>query len=163
MGRSTSLITYNEKCDIHTISTLVFLTGQKRAWYTVLMNTKVKGDIAVAHAIALYTELGYEVLLPLGDKQPYDLVIDTKESLQKVQVKYAGTSDSGKTVAWLRTVGGNQSFQTAKKYLDTDFDILFVWTACGKGYSIPWSALTNRVSVTLSGGKYEKYRINLGV
>jgi hypothetical protein len=40
------------------------------------MNSKQKGDIALAKAIAYYIEAGYEVLLPIGDKRPYDLVIE---------------------------------------------------------------------------------------
>lgn len=124
------------------------------------MNTKTKGDIAVAYAIAKLTELGYEVLLPIGDKKPYDMVVDDGTSLKKVQVKYAGTNEVGKTSAWLRTVGGNRSSgQTWKKYTDTDFELLFVWSDKGKCYLIPWSEVTSRCSVTLSGGKYDTYEV----
>ena len=84
--------------------------------YTVIMNSKQKGSLAVAQCIAKLYSLGYEVLLPIGDRKPYDLVFDDGKKLSKVQVKYAGFTSRGKCVAGLRITGGNQSYNYAKKY-----------------------------------------------
>jgi hypothetical protein len=127
------------------------------------MNTKTKGDIAVAHAIACLTDLGYEILIPIGDKMPYDLVVDGLNGLQKVQVKYAGWNPEKKwACAHLETRGGNQSFSTTKKYADGDFDFLFVWTERGSAYFIPWSGLTSNTKLFLGeNSKYNKFIINM--
>lgn len=79
------------------------------------MKPKEKGDLAAAHAIAYFMTNGYEVCLPIGDKRPYDLVVELAGKLYRVQVKYAGYYKGAKThKAALRTMGGNQSFYTAK-------------------------------------------------
>ena len=53
------------------------------------MNTKLKGDIA-EQAVALKAlQKGWEVLRPLGDRLPYDLVFDVEGKLFKIQVKAA--------------------------------------------------------------------------
>ncbi len=73
------------------------------------MNTKEKGGLAVAKAIQHYIFLGNEVLLPMGDKKPYDLVVDCGQ-LKKVQCKYTTYCPKDNYVVPLRVMGGNQSF-----------------------------------------------------
>ena len=123
------------------------------------MNSKAKGDIGVGQAICYYTINGVEVLLPIGDKKPYDLVIDRDEQLLKVQVKYTSCKNkTGNFRADLRITGGNQSFKTAKHYEDKDFDLCFVYTSEGDCYEIPFEILFKN-SVTLCG-KYDQYKIS---
>lgn len=87
---------------------------------------------------------GYEVCLPIGDKKPYDLVVEYEGTLSRVQVKYAGYyAGVGKYKATLRTMGGNQSYHTAKKYEREDFDLLFIFTGSGRKFVIPWKNLEN--------------------
>jgi len=119
---------------------------------------KEKGDLAVGRAIAHYITNGCEILLPIGDKQKYDLVVDCGESFQKVQCKYTShKAPSGAFIAPLRVMGGNQSYHTAKKYEKGDFDILFVMTADSGTFAIPFDAITSKSSITLS--QYEEYRV----
>jgi len=47
------------------------------------INSKHKGSYAVAQCVSKMYEIGYEVLFPLGDRMPYDLVIDDGNSLKK--------------------------------------------------------------------------------
>ena len=109
------------------------------------MNTKQKGDIAVSQAIAYYVSCGYEILIPLGDRKPYDLVIDTGERLEKVQVKYTSTD-----VAGLRTHGGNKSGNSIKRYDSESFDRLFVYQATTKRrFDIPWAQTKARSSISV--------------
>ena len=125
----------------------------------MIMNTKQKGDLAVAQCIAKLTSLGYEILLPIGDKKHYDLVFDDGKTLNKVQVKYAGESWKRKYVANLRITGGNQSFNYARKYKEDDFDYLYIYTGDNRHYLIRWSEIKTRNSLTIDDKKYKKYLI----
>jgi len=124
------------------------------------MKPKEKGDIAAAQAISYFMMNGYEVCLPIGDKKPYDLVVEVGGTLFRVQVKYAGYySDNNKYKAALRTMGGNQSYHTAKKYKDDDFDLLFVYVENGRKFLFPWSEITNRNNLSVEASKYSKYEV----
>lgn len=123
------------------------------------MNTKQKGSLAVAQSIARLSSIGYEILLPLGDRKPYDLVFDDGKKLNRVQVKYAGKNSRGKYSAYLRITGGNQSFNYAKKYKDDDFDYLYVYTADGRHYLIKWNDIDVRNEILLDDKKYQRYLI----
>ena len=89
----------------------------------------------------------------------YDLVFDDGNQLQKVQVKYAGKYKSNKHVAGLRTTGGNQSYNYAKKYSDDSFDFLYVYTEDKQHYLIKWSDVQARNSIVLEDIKYQKYKL----
>ena len=124
------------------------------------MLTKAKGDLAVANAIQYYMTNDYEVCLPIGDKKPYDIVIERDGNLSRVQVKFAGFYNGVKQhkVA-LRVTGGNQSWNTAKKYSIDDFDVLFVFTANGRKYAIPWKGITARNEINIENAKYSQYEV----
>lgn len=124
------------------------------------MKPKEKGDLAVAHAISYFMTNGYEVCLPIGDKRPYDLVVELEGMLSRVQIKYAGWySGDKKYKAALRTMGGNQSYHTAKKYDANDFDLLFVYVENSRKFLIPWSKLINRNSVSIEASKFAEYEV----
>ncbi len=53
------------------------------------MSTKLKGDIAEQAAILRLLELGWGVAKPLGDRLPYDLIVDINGKLIRLQVKSA--------------------------------------------------------------------------
>jgi hypothetical protein len=123
------------------------------------MNSKQKGSLAVAQCIAKLYSIGYEVLLPVGDRKAYDLVFDDGEKLYRVQAKYAGMTSRGKCVAGLRITGGNQSFNYAKKYEDDAFDYLYVYTADKKHYLVEWKEIKVRNEISINDLKYNKYLI----
>jgi len=123
------------------------------------VKTKEKGDLAVGRAIAHYITKGCEILLPIGDKQKYDLVVDCGESFQKVQCKYTSyKAPSGAFIVPLRVMGGNQSYHTAKKYKKGDFEILFAMTKDGDIFAIPFEEVVGKSSVTISG-KFLNYKV----
>lgn len=127
------------------------------------MKTKQKGDLAVAKAIASFTERGYEVLLPIGDKKPYDMVVETEEGeLKKVQCKY--TSHKSKYDVYkvpLKVMGGNRtSGNTSKKYDKKDFDILYVLTSDGQEYIIPFCEVSATGQLSL-GKDVEQWRFSV--
>jgi len=79
--------------------------------------------------------------------------------LKKIQCKYAGFYKRDGHVADLRTTGGNQSFNTAKKYLDDSFDLLYILTENGKHYLLDWKEITCRSIIRIDSGKYDKFKI----
>lgn len=124
------------------------------------MLSKEKGDLAVSNAIHYYMTNGYEVCLPIGDKRPYDLIVEVAGILKRVQVKYAGLySGINQHKVALRITGGNQSFKSAKKYSETDFDELFVYAASGRMFAIPWKNITARNELNIEHAKYAIYEI----
>jgi len=52
-------------------------------------DTKLKGDIAEQAAILKALQYGWNVLTPIGDRLPYDLVFEIDGRFIKVQVKSA--------------------------------------------------------------------------
>jgi hypothetical protein len=125
------------------------------------MLTKQKGDIALGFAIQHFLGSGFEVCLPIGDKRDYDLITEKDGQLQRVQVKYAGfypSRDNQCRVA-LRITGGNQSYNYSKKYSDDAFETLFIYTARGQKYIIPWADVTARNEITIEHPKYSRYLI----
>jgi hypothetical protein len=51
-------------------------------------HTKTKGDIGVAKSIADLTGKGFDIMIPLSEHLPFDLVIYKNMNFQRVQVKY---------------------------------------------------------------------------
>lgn len=124
------------------------------------MNTKEKGDLAVGHAINYFMSSGYEVCLPIGDKKSWDIVIEKDGKLSTVQVKFAGKyKRNDKCRAGLRVTGGNQSYLTAKKYSDKEFDILFIYSEKGERFNIPWEDVSVRSELTVDDDKYQKFKV----
>jgi hypothetical protein len=98
--------------------------------------------------------------MPIGYKRPYDLIIEREGVLSRVQIKHAGIWKRSNTcIASLRTMGGNQSFYTAKKYHKDDFDILFIHTERGENYILPWKEIKATNALSIEHGKYRKYRV----
>ncbi len=124
------------------------------------MNTKTRGDIAVGQAISFYLKNNYEVCLPIGDKRHYDLIIEKKGKIKRVQVKFAGLyKGKNQCRVGLRITGGNQSYNYAKKYSDDAFDILFIYTERGSTYEIPWRLVECRNELSIENIKYTKYKV----
>lgn len=58
------------------------------------MNTKQLGDIAETQVIAALVKQGKNVLLPVGDRNRYDLVVEENGKFYRVQVK-SGRLENG--------------------------------------------------------------------
>ena len=119
--------------------------------------TNQQGNVGLSFAIAYYSKLGYFVSVPLTDSQDYDLVIDNKEKLLKVQVKTViHRSDNGNFEVNLATKGRS----TTKKFDENNCDLLFVLTEDGTCYSIPRNEITATKALTL-GNKYSGFKVSL--
>jgi hypothetical protein len=129
--------------------------------YTIIVNTKERGDIAVGEGINFFLKNGYEVSLPIGDKRHYDFLVEKEGKIYRVQVKYAGIQKAkGQCRVGLRITGGNQSFHYAKKYTKDAFDLLFVYTERGEKFILPWKEVTCRNEITIENNKYKVYKLS---
>lgn len=106
--------------------------------------TQRKGDIAVAKAIANFTEREYDVSVPLTESAPYDLIVDFDGTLQRVQVKYS----SARCVD-LRRIHSNSTGYVVKTYEDRSFDQLYVYVPNDGEFLIRADKLNKR-SVTVT-------------
>jgi hypothetical protein len=105
--------------------------------------TQRKGDIAVAQAIAIFTKMHFDILLPLTESAAYDLVVDTGTELKRVQVRYT----SGKEID-LRRIHSNSTGYVVKKTKADAYDWLFV--ATDSSFHLLKECLSDRRSVNLS-------------
>lgn len=116
-------------------------------------NTKTQGDAGLGIAIAYFAVNGYPCMIPLIDNQPYDLVVDYKGKLCKIQIKT--TSYKSKYDVFnvsLTTKGGNRTGNKSPKKLEVeDVDYIFVVTGDGDRYLIPYDKIMSTINL---GEKY---------
>jgi len=80
-------------------------------------HTKEKGDIAVTKVIADLTEKGYDILLPISENLPFDLIAYKDFISYRIQCKYASEGIAKSKTSWADKNGNH-----TKKYSSTDFD-----------------------------------------
>ena len=92
------------------------------------MSTKLKGDIAEQAAILRLLELGWGVAKPIGDRHPYDLIVDIEGVLARLQIKSAwfNKSDNNYCVDVRRTQT-NRRIMKRSLYSNQDFDFALVY------------------------------------
>lgn len=124
-------------------------------------NSKKQGDVGMAAAIFWATREGYTPSVPLTDSQDYDLILDTGDSIDRVQVRTTrALSENGTFEVNLRVLGGNRSNTGCKKTpADMGYDSLFVLTAAGDAYYIPKVALANRRAYLTLGPSMKEYLV----
>ena len=92
------------------------------------MDTKIKGDVAEQATILEALKQGWGVLKPIGDRLPYDLVLDVKGALVKVQIKCAWFDKSRKNyVVDNRRTKTNRRIMLRGVYTPSDFDFALVY------------------------------------
>jgi hypothetical protein len=92
------------------------------------MNTKLKGDIAEQVAILQALQRGWGVLIPVGDRLPYDLVFDVEGKLVKIQVKCAWFDQSRENwVVDTRRTKTNRRTMVRDVYEQSDFDFALAY------------------------------------
>lgn len=92
------------------------------------MFTKQKGDIAEQAAILKLLELGWGVSKPIGDRLPYDLIVDIDGHLCKCQIKSAwfNSSDQNYCIDVRRTKTNRREMKRSL-YSEKDFDFALVY------------------------------------
>ena len=90
--------------------------------------TKLKGDIAEQAVTLKALKQGWEVLKPIGDRLPYDLVFDVNGTLIKVQVKSAWFDQRKENyVTDNRRTKTNRRVMVRSQYCENDFDFAVVY------------------------------------
>lgn len=93
----------------------------------------MKGDIAEMEVQLKALKLGWEVLIPIGDRLPYDLVIVINNNFVKIQVKSAWVSkENGVYLTDVRRTKTNRRVMKREKYATNDFDfaVIFISDLC---------------------------------
>ena len=91
------------------------------------MHTKQIGNISEAKVLARALELGYDVSLPFGEDCRYDMILDDRKELTRIQVKTGRLADG---VIVFRTCSQNsQGKQRAKgkSYTAEEIDAFVVY------------------------------------
>lgn len=92
------------------------------------MDTKLKGDIAEQAVILHALKQGWNVLKPLGDRLPYDMVFDVNNRFIRIQVKSAWFDESRQNyVVDNRRTKTNRRIMLREKYQETDFDFAIIY------------------------------------
>jgi hypothetical protein len=123
-------------------------------------NPRWQGEIGLTDAIGFFGRREMVVSLPLADNQGYDLVVEWRRRLLKVQVKTTTRrSPRGRFEVMLATAGGNQSFHTVKFFDRDAVHLLYVLTDAGDRYVIPAELIEARRGISL-GRKWEAFRVD---
>ncbi len=122
-------------------------------------NTKKQGDAGLGIAIGWFSEQGLTVSVPLTDSQDYDLLVDSLDGLDRVQVKTTSYIRKGKYEVSLSVKGGNKTRQKTKRLDPTKVDSVYVITADGDKYWIPVTCLGGYGSIVL-GDSYTPFRVD---
>jgi hypothetical protein len=92
------------------------------------MDTKMKGDIAEMEVQLKALKLGWDVLIPVGDRLPYDLVIIVNGKFIKIQVKSAWLSkEEGVYKIDVRRTKTNRRVMKREKYTNDDFNFAIIF------------------------------------
>ncbi|MBI3307492.1 MAG: endonuclease [Candidatus Omnitrophica bacterium] len=90
-------------------------------------DTKLKSDISESFVVTKLLKLGCEVLRPVGDRLPYDLVIAVKGKFIKIQIKSAWHCQGSYFVDTRRTKTNRRRMLRALYGLgDFDFAICYI-------------------------------------
>lgn len=102
--------------------------------------TKQKGDVAEAFVVYLLKKNGFNVLLPWGEDNRYDLVTEKKGVFKRIQVKYATPKD-GTIEVRVRSCNNYNIIHYSPK----DIDIIIVYSPeQSKIYIVPLDDIKNR-------------------
>ena len=117
-------------------------------------NPRHQGDIGVGAAVAHFMANGYRVAVPLGESQPWDLIVehgDGDGGPERVQVKTTTSKTAyGVYQVHICTNGGNRSWNGLVRGFDPDaVEWLFVLTDDLDRYLVPASAITSSRSLNL--------------
>nr|WP_293834336.1 group I intron-associated PD-(D/E)XK endonuclease [uncultured Arsenicibacter sp.] len=92
------------------------------------MLTKQKGDIAEQAVILQALKSGWGVCKPIGDRLPYDIILDIDRTLYRIQVKYAWfDAKTANYVVDTRRTKTNRRRMLRENYSLQDFDFAIIY------------------------------------
>lgn len=98
------------------------------------MNSKEKGNIGEAVALAKFIELGVQVSIPFGDNARYDLIAEFNGKLNKIQVKYCNQLSENNSV--ICPCASSTNHTTNKHYTTYENDVDYMCF-----YLAPWNEI----------------------
>jgi hypothetical protein len=107
--------------------------------------TQRKGDIATSRAIATFTQMGYDVSIPLTESAAYDLVVDNGDQLVRVQCKFA---NNPRRQVDLRRIHSNSNGYVVKPTVEGSYNWLFVLDGANSEYLVK-TCFAGRRAITL--------------
>ena len=113
------------------------------------MQTKLKGDISEAKALLEFQKRNIPVLIPWGDKERYDMVIEHNNHFYKVQVKTANEELNGAIKCYCRS---SHDHTTHKNYYDYKNQVdyfVFYNINYNKIAIVPMSVIGDKKSISL--------------
>lgn len=106
-------------------------------FYENNMNSKQKGNITELETMLAFLRLGYNVLIPYGDCERYDFVVDVKGKFLKIQSKSSISEDNGASFRFsCRSCNRKEGKIIHHKYTNNEIDY-FVTSFNGQCYLIP--------------------------
>lgn len=115
-------------------------------------SANVRGDIAEARFIAKAMSLGFTVLRPFGNQEPYDFIVRAGRRLSRVQVKSAWSDDGHGTYHFV-SVLCRRSRRGAHPYSRAEIDYVVAYAAPKDAwFVIPVRALRKQTQFSLSLG-----------
>ena len=104
------------------------------------MNTKEIGNLTELQCITGLYSLGCDISIPFGNSQKYDLIMDYKGKLYKIQVKHANEKTDGNLVTHFtfktRWQSHNTTGYSQNSYTKEDIDFFATYNQ-GRVFLIP--------------------------
>ena len=101
------------------------------------MNSKQKGNITELECMLAFIKLGYNILIPYGDCERYDFVVDKDNKFYKIQSKTSSSDDDGASFKFsCRSSNRQNGAIVHHTYTKEEIDY-FVTVFNGKVYLIP--------------------------
>lgn len=92
------------------------------------MDTKLKGDIAEQALVLFALKKEWGVSIPIGDRLPYDIILDVEKTLFKIQVKSAWFDEKKQNfVVDNRRTKTNRRKMIRAEYDQNDFDFAVIY------------------------------------
>ena len=114
-----------------------------------MKNTHQRGDVGELRIANEASKRGYRVAFPYGHDHRYDLIVDRKGKLERVQVKVVRSFED-KVIAYTRSLGTKNGESNRKLYTHKEVDwIAIVDERTDRCYFVPIEVAENKDTVTL--------------
>jgi len=111
------------------------------------MNSKQLGNLTELQCMTYLYELGYSISIPFGNADKYDLILDIKDKLYKIQIKHSSVFlDEDGEASYIKFKCTWQSHNTSgyskQQYKENEIDFFatFYENHC---YLVPWAECCN--------------------
>jgi hypothetical protein len=125
---------------------------------------KQQGDTTELRFMLLNHELGYTVSKPFGDNAKYDLIVDTGDTLERIQVKSTRRKENSSGMDCYNCLVSSGS-DSKQQYSEKDVDYVAIYVIPENAwYKIPIKEIKGKTVKLYPHRKsqrntYEKYRI----